>query len=166
MSPQPAVMCCWRDTKNRFKSLAHSRCRGSLGTSPACTCTLRKGLRKLWLLQGGAVLALSAWTQAQLGLQEQYFVASKIFTTQFWISSGLCCGSWQQPSLQLWITPTGQHLVMQWRSQNWVYPRAVRSITSITVCCSCRKGFYPQVFCPPKIFSDTLTKFQWKLDPN
>lgn len=146
MSPQPAVMCCWWDTRHRWNTLAHSWCRGSFGTSPTCSCTL--GLRKPWLLWWDAVLAPSAWAQAQLSLQEQYFVASKTFIAQFWISSGPCCGPWQQPRLQLWITLTGQHLLIQWRSQNWVYPCATHSITSITVYCSCRNGFYPQVFCP------------------
>lgn len=150
-----------------LSSLAYSWCQGSFGTSPACTCT--PGLRKPWLLSWDAVLAPSARAQAQLGLQEQYFVASKIFIAQFWISSGPCSFGfhqpWQQPRLQLWITSTGQQLVMEWRSQNWMYPCAMHSITSITVCCSCREGFYPQVFCPQKIFSDTLTQFQQKLDP-
>lgn len=91
MSPQPAVMCCWWDTKHRWNSLAHSWCRGSFGTSPTCSCTL--GLRKPWLLWWVAVLAPSAWAQAQLSLQEQYFVASKTFIAQFWISSGPCCDS-------------------------------------------------------------------------
>lgn len=158
----PSQLFCavWRDTKHRLNSLAHSWCRGWFGTLPACTCTL--GPRKPWLLQWDAVLASSAWGQAQLALQEQYFVGSKIFIAQFWISSGPCCGPWQQPSLQLWITPTGQHLVMQWGSQNSVHPCAMHSITSTTIC---RKGSYPQVFCPQKSFSNTLTQFQQKLDP-
>jgi len=46
-----------------------------------------------------------------------------------------------------------------------VCPCAPHSITSTTSCCSRRKGFYPHIFWPQKIFSDTLTQFQQKLVP-
>lgn len=109
----------------------------------------------------------SAWAQAQLGLQEQYFVAYKILITQFWISPGPCCGPWQRPRLQLWITPTGQRLADAAKTPGWKWacPCATRSITSPTARCSRREGFYPQIFWPWKIFSDTLTQFQQKLVP-
>ena len=130
---------------------------------------LHMGARKATaaLVRCSVVHPPSAWSQAQLGLQERYFVACKILITQFWISPEPCCGPWQRPRLQLWITPTGQHLADAVKIPGWkrACPCATHSITSTTACCSCREGFYPQVFWPRKIFSDTLTQFQQKLVP-
>lgn len=64
-------------------------------------------LIKHQLLLCSVVTVLPAMAQAQLGLQESYFVTNSPLITQFWISPGSCCGCWEP---KCWITSMGQHL--------------------------------------------------------